>query len=289
MRSAAALKKDSRIATSISNAEFERFRDYFYRKTGIRFEHSKRYFVDKRLIQRILQTGHDSFREYFTYMRFQASGEELQELVNLMTVNETYFFREEYQLQCLTSSLFDELIHYRGTSTLFRVWSVPCSTGEEPYSIAIYLLEYWQHIDQVDVEIIASDIDTRALEKAKRGVFSKRSVSHLPDKILDRYFEPLVGGNYQLDKQIRSCVAFQKINLVDPAETRPMRGFDVIFCRNMLIYFDEASQRRAAEALYDALNPGGFVLLGHSESMSRISSLFRVRRFKDAIVYQRPS
>ncbi len=272
----------------ITDAEFERFRDYFYRKTGIRFEDSKRYFVDKRLIQRMCQTGHESFREYFAFMRFQASGKEFQDLVNLMTVNETYFFREEYQLKCMVNALLGEVLHHKRSGETVRIWSVPCSTGEEPYSIALYLLEFWDRIDEVDVEIVASDIDTQALEKARAGVFSRRSVSHLPHWILKKYFEPLAGGYHRLCEDLRACVDFRRVNLCHPKDTRGMRDFDVIFCRNLLIYFDEVSQRRAAQTLYDALNPGGFVLLGHSESMSRITSLFKVRRFKDAIVYQKP-
>ena len=271
----------------ITDAEFDRFRDFFYRKTGIRFEDSKRYFVDKRLIQRIEGTGHRGFRDYFAFMRFQASGEEFQELVNLMTVNETYFFREEYQLRCMVSDLLGEVLHYKRAGETVRIWSMPCSTGEEPYSIALYLLEYWDLIDRVDVEIVASDIDTRALERAKQGLFSKRSVSHLPRWILGKYFEPAPGGYHRLCDDLRASVNFRRTNLCDLNETKGMRNFDLIFCRNLLIYFDEASQRLAVQTLYDALNPGGFVLLGHSESMSRITSVFKVRRFRDAVVYQR--
>jgi len=273
----------------ITDAEFERFRDFFYRKTGIRFEDSKRYFVDKRLVQRMRQTGHDSFREYFTFMRFQASGAEFQELVNLMTVNETYFFREEYQLKCMVRALLGEVLHYKRPGELVRIWSMPCSTGEEPYSIALYLLEYWDRIDEVDVEIVGSDIDTQALERAQAGVFSRRSVNRVPHWMLTKYFEPLTGGHHRLCEDLRESVDFRRINLCDPKGTKGMRDFDIVFCRNLLIYFDEASQRQAAQTLYDALNPGGFVLLGHSESMSRISSLFKVRRFEEAIVYQKPA
>lgn len=274
--------------TGISQADFLRFRDFFYRKTGIYFEESKRYFVDKRLLQRINATGQATFRNYFTQLRFQASQAELQALINLLTVNETYFFREEYQFRCMVRSVLPELVKRRGAQHALRIWSVPCSSGEEAYSIALYLLEYWPPIDDVDVEIVASDIDSRILEQAQRGVYSQRAVQHLPAAVLHRHFTQQAADRYQLNRDLRESVAFTQVNIADPLQTRRYRGYDLIFCRNLLIYFDDASRRQAAEALFDALEPGGFMFLGHSESMSRISSLFNVRKFPEAIAYQRP-
>ena len=277
-----------KTVAEIADAEFERFRDFFYRKTGIRFEDSKRYFVDKRLIERIRKTGHDSFRSYFTFMRFQASGEELQELINIMTVNETYFFREKYQFDCMVEDVLDEIVRYKGEGAEIRIWSIPSSTGEEPYSIAIYLLEYWPLIEEVDVEIVSSDIDSKALERCRQGIYGKRSVQHLPKTLLKKYFTPLANGSYQICQDLRESVRFTQVNLSDGSQTRAYRNFDLIFCRNLLIYFDDASRRQSAEVFYDALNPGGFIFLGHSESMSRISSLFKVRKFSKAMAYQKP-
>ena len=271
----------------ITDSDFEKFREYFYRKTGIYFGDSKRYFVDKRLIERIKATGHKNFRSYFTFLRFDRSGKEFQELVNLMTVNETYFFREEYQFKCMVEEVLPEILEIKDEN-LIRIWSVPCSTGEEPYSIAIYLLEYWPQIDEVDVEIVASDIDTNALKKAKEGIYGKRSVKNVPKSILRKYFVPLPDGNYQIIDEIREAVEFKKLNVCNIVETKKMRDFDIIFCRNLLIYFDDAARKKVATSFYDSLNPGGFVFLGHSESMSRICSLFKVRKFKHCIAYQKP-
>ncbi len=273
----------------ITDAEFERFRDLFYRKTGIRFENSKRYFVDKRLLERIQKTGHDSFRSYFTFMRFQASGEEVQELINVMTVNETYFFREEYQFECMVENVLDEIIRSKGKGSEIRIWSIPSSTGEEPYSIALYLLEHWPGIETVDVEIVSSDIDSKVLGRCRKGVYNQRSVQHLPKTLLNRYFKHLAGGNFQINQDLRDSIRFTQVNLSESAQTRQYRNFDLIFCRNLLIYFDDVSRRQAAEVFYDALNPDGFIFLGHSESMSRISSLFKVRKFPKAMAYQKPA
>lgn len=272
----------------ISDEDFQKFREFFYRKTGIQFESSKRYFVDKRLVDRIEATDSGSFRSYFTMLRFQASGEELQTLTNLMTVNETYFFREDYQFQCLVRSLLPEVVKQKKPGSTIRIWSIPSSSGEEPYSIALYLTEFWPQINEWDVELISSDIDTDILRRARQGCYSPRSVQHLPKHLLQRHFKRQADGDYQISDDFRQAVEFTRVNLSEPAETRAYRGFDVIFCRNLLIYFDDLSRAKAAEVFFDALNQGGFICLGHSESMSRITSLFRVRKFPEAIVYQKP-
>jgi chemotaxis protein methyltransferase CheR len=273
-------------APSISDEDFLKFKEFFYRRTGISFELSKRYFVDKRLIERIEATGTGTFRGYFTHLRLQASGEELQQLTNLMTVNETYFLREEYQFRCLVDSILPEIIRHRiGTDTI-RIWCIPSSSGEEPYSIAMYLMENWPGISKWDVEIISSDIDTGILRRARAGRYSARSVQHVPAHWMVKYFKS-IGDEYQLCNDIRNAIEFTRVNLSEAADTLTYRNFDVIFCRNLLIYFDDLSRQTAAEMFFEALKPGGFICLGHSESMSRISSLFKVRKFPEAIVYQK--
>lgn len=272
----------------VTDADFEKFAEFFYRKTGIHFDAGKRYFVDKRLIERIESTGAENFRAWFVALRFEADGAEMQRLVNAMTVNETYFFREAYQFECLVNHMLDEIVSRKRPGSRIRIWSVPSSTGEEPYSIAIYLLERWARIEQYDVEILSSDIDTTVLQSAQRGVYSPRAVAQLPKPYLKKYFTPHGDNEWRISRDLVSAVEFSRINLSEPADTRRFRDIDVIFCRNLLIYFDDLSRRVAAEAMFDALNPGGFICLGHSESMSRMSSLYTVRRFPDAMVYQRP-
>lgn len=273
---------------AITNADFLKFREFFYRKTGIHFEETKRYFVDKRLLERMEATGAESFRSYFIGLRFESSGAELQALVNAMTVNETYFFREAYQFDCMVNSVLGEIVKTKRRGDRIRIWSVPSSTGEEPYSIAIYLLERWPLINDYEVEILSSDIDTSVLDAAQRAVYSPRSVANLPKAYLDKYFKKNRDGDWVMTRDLVHAVDFSLVNLCEPGDTRNFRDIDLIFCRNLLIYFNDTSRRVAAEAMYDALNPGGFVCLGHSESMSRISSLYSVRRFPDAMVYQKP-
>ena len=213
---------------------------------------------------------------------------EVEQLINIFTVNETYFYREEHQLRCLSRSLLPEIVQGRKPGDLVRIWSVPCSTGEEPYSIAIWLLENWPMVDAYHIEIVGSDIDTRVLLEAQAGNYGERALSRLPPDVVERYFDPGQDGQRRLIQDLRESVKFTSANLVDAASVAAQGQFDVIFCRNVLIYFDDASRLLAANNLYDSLHPGGYICLGHTESMTRISKRFDLRRFEDAIVYQRP-
>lgn len=271
----------------IAEEEYRRLCDYLYRRTGMSFGESRRYFVSRRVADRMAATGATSFAGYFAHLRGNLDGE-VEHFVNAFTVNETYFYREDYQLRCLTSDLLQERLALKTAREPTRIWSMPCSTGEEPYSIAIWLLENWPEVDSYDIEIVASDIDTEVLASAREGIFGKRALQRLTPQLIDRYFLPLDGDRWQIIGELRESVRFSAANIMNRIDTRMHGLFDVIFCRNVLIYFGDTSRRIAAENLYESLSPGGFICLGHSESMSRISPLFEVRRFSDAIVYRKP-
>jgi chemotaxis protein methyltransferase CheR len=271
----------------VTTEELRRLCEFLYRRTGMVFTEAKRYYVQRRVSERMRATGFTSYPGYFARLQTGGGGE-VEQLINAFTVNETYFYREDHQLRCLTTDLLRERIQAKPLGRPIRIWSVPCSTGEEPYSIAIWLLENWPEVDAYDIDIVGSDIDTRALDAARAGIFDKRALMRLPNHLVERYLEPLDGERWRITEDLRQSVSFSAVNLVEMAETRARGRFDVIFCRNVLIYFDDASRRLAAENLYECLEPGGFICLGHAESMSRISPLFDVRRYADAIVYQRP-
>jgi chemotaxis protein methyltransferase CheR len=271
----------------ITGEEYRRLCDYLYRRTGITFDESKRYFLDRRIAERMSATAAGTFASYFARLRIDFEGE-VEKLINAITVNETYFYREDYQLRCLVSDLLPERLRVKKSGEIVRIWSIPCSTGEEPYSIAMWLLENWPLVDSHDVEIVGSDIDTAVLSAAREGIFGERALMRLSPALIEKYFVQKGPEQWQILEDLRRSVSFTPVNIVDRASTRAHGLFDVIFCRNLLIYFDDASRRVAAENLYENLAPGGFICLGHSESMSRISPLFEVCRFADAIVYRKP-
>ncbi len=277
---------------ALSDGDFERIREYFYKRTGINFAAGKRYFVDKRISTCVRSSGHRNFTGWFAALRLPDGPDLVQDLINQLTVNETYFLREDYQFDALLSSVLPEIMadherHGRPSGPV-RILSLPCSTGEEPYSIAIRLLEEWTRIGQVDVEIHAADIDSDVLDQAREGRYGARSIQRVPPAWLRKHFRAAGAGHYRLNEEIRSAVTFHRMNICDTAAMRAFSNYDAIFCRNVLIYFDELSSRRATENLYGALRPGGFLFLGHSESMSRISTIFHPRRMPEGIVYQRP-
>jgi chemotaxis protein methyltransferase CheR len=271
----------------VTTDEFRRLCEFLYRRTGMVFKEDKRYYVERRIRERIRATGSTSFTSYFTRLRSDFHGE-AEKLVNAFTVNETFFYREDHQLRCLTTDLLARRIAAKRRGNPLLIWSVPCATGEEPYSIAIWLLEHWPEVDAYDIEIVGSDIDTWVLEVAREGIFGKRALMRLSPELIAKYFVPIDENSWRIIPELRQSVRFSSANLMDTAEMRAHGRFDVIFCRNVLIYFDESSRRIAAENLYENLVPGGYICLGHTESMSRISPLFEVCRFSDAIVYQRP-
>jgi chemotaxis protein methyltransferase CheR len=253
----------------------------------MRFGEPKRYYIERRLQDRIQARGSPSYRDYFAILRSDPN--EAATVIDSCTVNETYFYREVHQLRCLSQDILPELARAKCPGDKIRIWSQPCSTGEEPYSIALWLLENWPMVDAYNVEIIGSDIDGAALAAAQAGRYGPRSLARLPEAARRSYFRPSPGGEYTIISDIRESVIFTHTNLIDHASMMANGTFDVIFCRNVLIYFDEASQVTAADNLFDCLQPGGFLCLGHTESMSRIDDRFAARRFVDAIVYRRPA
>jgi chemotaxis protein methyltransferase CheR len=257
-------------APTLTEEEFRRLCEFLYRRTGMVFTETKRYFVERRVIERMSATRSATFASYFARLRTDVQGE-IEQFVNAFTVNETYFYREDHQLRCLTADLLAERLLVRSRGTPIRIWCAPCSTGEEPYSLAMWLL------------------DTQVLEAARAGVFGKRALMRLSPHLIEKYFDRADVEKWKILDDLRASVQFSQVNIVESAQTRAFGHFDVIFCRNVLIYFDDTSRRVAAENLYENLLPGGFICLGHTESMSRISPLFEVRRFHDAIVYQRPN
>ncbi|GAA1605982.1 CheR family methyltransferase [Actinoplanes couchii] len=277
----------------LSDADFTRFCEYFYKRTGIHFTPGKRYFVDKRIETCIRNSRYDNFAGWFAALRTSDRGEMAQDLINQLTVNETYFLREDYQFDAMLNTVLPSVIADRGglqrMTGPVKILSLPCSTGEEPYSIALRLLEEWDLIDHVDVEIHGADIDSEVLAKASHASYGERSLHRVPKAWLAKYFVAVGAGRYQVEDGIRSAVTLHRVNICDTASMRAFRDYDVIFCRNVLIYFDELSSRRAAENLYGAMRPGGYLFLGHSESMSRISPIFTPTRLPEGLVYQRPT
>lgn len=272
----------------LSSENFSKMSEFIYRKSGIFLEEDKHYdklakYIDARC--KIL--SFDSFRKYFFRLRFEDSnGDEFQELINAITVNETYFFREKEQFEVLVKSILPELHKSVPNTRPLRILSSPCSTGEEPYSIVLHIVEEGRIVNERDIEIVGIDIDSTVIQKAQAAKYSERSIHAIPKNILAKWFKKK-SLSYDLSEELSEAVDFKVVNVFDKAQMRKLGKFDVIFSRNMLIYFDDASRKEVAMTFYDMLNPGGYVLLGHAEYMSRIVSVFNAKKVDNTLIYQK--
>lgn len=271
-----------------SKENFIKLSEYVYRKSGIALEYDKHFEkLVKTLTKRAKELNLENFRKYFFKLRFEdKDGTEFQELINAITVNETYFFRENYQFDILVKNLLPEIHKRKPKNEPIRILSAPCSTGEEPYSIAIYIIEDNNIVNERDIEIVGIDIDSNVIEKAKRGLYSDRSIHALSNSLKNKYFKTKMGYN-EIISDLRGAIAFEQSNVFDKEQVRKLGKFDIIFSRNMLIYFDDASRKEVAMTFYDMLLPNGYILLGHAEYMNRIVSVFQPKKFNNHLVYQK--
>ncbi len=258
--------------TAINDHEFHLLRDLIRAHSGIALGASKRLLLQARLAKRLRQLGLQSYREYYEYLTQRDSGaRERDKFINALTTNTTAFFREPYHFEYLTQVwLPAQRANTRpGAPLTLRIWSSACSTGEEAYSLAITLSEALQPRTGWKAYLLASDIDTDVLDAARTGVYPSASIAAVPEPLRRRYFQTGTGGAAGLVRvapKIRAMVTFERINMLDdpgPGVTR----FDCIFCRNVAIYFDGPTRQQLVKRLATALQPGGLLVLGHSESL----------------------
>ncbi len=273
--------------TELSAEHFTRLSQQIYLRLGLHFEESKNYFLQKRVERRMEVLGMTDPQDYvFLVCYADRDGKEMQALANLITTNETYMFREYEQLEAFANVCLPEILsakHEKGDHTL-RIWSAGCSTGEEPYTLAIILQEIFPQSVYWDCEIVASDIDENVLAVASKARYSWRSVREVPEPYMAKYLTK-DGDEWVVRPKTKSLVHLRHLNLHDRIAMRAMRNFDFIFCRNVLIYFDDISRRNVVDQFYSCLNPGGYIFLGHSESIGRISGAFRLKRAQGHLLY----
>jgi len=273
----------------LSDSEFILFRDMIYNYCGIYFSEDSKYLLEKRLEKRLSILNLKSYREYFQYLKYGRNrDQEMMDVMDLLTTNETYFFRESFQLKAFADEVIPELIRTklaRGSRRL-RIWSAGCSTGEEPYTISM-LIQEQSALHGWDVEIIGTDISQRVLQYARHGVYSKASFRATDEQYIRRFFTEQSDG-YRINDDVREHVTISHLNMYDTDRIVLLGHMDVIFCRNVIIYFDLNSKRKVVAAFHNSLAEGGFLLLGHSESLMNISTQFTLRHFKNDMIYQKP-
>jgi chemotaxis protein methyltransferase CheR len=255
----------------ITDAEFDRLRSLIHTETGIELRDTKRHLLCARLARRLRHHGYATFGEYWTHLRdHDPAGAERTAMINAITTTKTDFFREPHHFDFLREQVLPDVAARiaRGDTPRLRIWSAGCSTGEEPYSIAFTVLDARVGTSSWDARILASDINTDVLAAAEEGVYAHERLDGVDANVTRRHFRPLPDepARFQVNPLARRLVAFRQINLQDGVW--PIRTtFDVIFCRNVIIYFDRATQREVVRRLAAFLEPGGYLVLGHSESL----------------------
>ncbi len=262
----------------LSPLYFDTLRDLIYENTGIVFDERKKYFVENRVREHMEELNVTSLKDYI--YRLRTDKNVLRDFISKITVNETYFYREYYHLRVLA-----KLVQTENFGFPVKVLSLPCSTGEEPYSIAIVLSEVLEN--PLKFEITGVDIDRNALLKAKEGVYGRRSVSKLPAEYLRKYFEELEGSRWRVKDTLRRRVRFYEGNILDRLFMKGLGKFHYVFCKNLLIYFDERARIQAINNIYDVTVDGGYLFLGHAESVSHSSALFEPVKIEGTIVYRK--
>ena len=274
--------------TELTLEDFRFVRDMIKDRSGIWLSDMKVNFLSIRLSHRLKAMNIDSVKDYCFYLKYDPSGAgELDELVDAATVNETYFFREDAQLEDFSNEVIPQLLEQKNSSGSIYIWSAGCSTGEEPYTLAMLLLEHPLRIDPSRITILGSDINRSILSVAREGLYDNYSVRHTPPLYLLKYFEKRSDGRYQVCEKVKRLVRFAHINFMDSMATGRISDVDAAFCRNVIIYFDDVDKGRCINNLRRSLTKGGYLLLGHSESLSHSSSLLDVVRLKQTVAYKK--
>ena len=265
---------------------FRLMRDQIYKRTGMWFSDTSKYLLQKRLSPRARELNFESFQKYFYFLQYDPRAEaEFDQIYDLVTTNETYFFREPAQLAAFADEIVPEILAHK-TVRKIRIWSAGCSSGEEPYSIAMLLNEAGYY-DRAAFEIFASDINQQVLAKARRGNYRESAFRATDGPLRDKYFTRNDDGSWRINDEIRNRVSFGRLNLYDEPRVSLLGHLDVIFCRNVIIYFDDQSKKVVVSNFYNRLTDAGYLLLGHSESLISLSTQFKLRHLKNDMVYQK--
>jgi chemotaxis protein methyltransferase CheR len=275
--------------TPLPDDVFRLIRDLVRDYCGMYFDDSSKYMLEHRLARRVRLHQFKDFRDYYRFLIYDRGREaELVEVIDSLTTNETYFFREEAQLKAFTDEIMPVLAAQKRNGRPIRVWSAGCSTGEEPYTVAMLLMEKG-YSPGIEIEILGSDINQKVLNSARRGVYKRGSFRATDSRIMQKYFKEDSPGNFRISDEVKRHVSFGHMNLLDPYRLSFLREFDVIFCRNVIIYFDLESKKKLVGSFYEKLAQGGYLLLGHAESLLNISTAFTLVHLKNDMVYQKPA
>jgi len=260
-------------------------RNLINERTGMFFDNGKSDLLIDKLSPLVIERGFSSYLDYYYLLKYDASSRvEWQNVMNALSVQETYFWREMDQVRALVQTLVPQW-HARSAGSPLRIWSAACATGEEPLTIAMALNEAgW--FERVPIEILASDASSRAIDRAVNGVYKERAFRNLPPQLRERYFEPDASGS-RIRSDIHSRIKWGIANLIDESQIAPLAAADFIFCRNVFIYFSESAIGRVVRSFSRFIRPPGYLFVGAAESLIRLTTDFTLTEIDDAFVYMK--
>ncbi len=268
---------------------FNELRDFVYHRYGIYLSDNKKHLLERRLSKHLQQLKFHSFKEYFTYISQEIHSNEINHLMQAVTVTETRFFRNPALLEAIKKVVMPELLENKRKNAEFhiRILSAGCSSGEEPYSLAMLIdHNFSEELKNFQFKIIGIDINNDALSNARRGVFSEQTVKPIPDPLLQKYLKKS-GHVYSIAEIIRQSVNFKNMNILDAEKMRSLGMFDLIFCQNVLIFFNKTAKEKAIRIFQELLKPGGYLFVGPFESLYGIEHPFKLVHFVKAMGYQK--
>jgi chemotaxis protein methyltransferase CheR len=275
-----------RDSDSSSHASLDILMELIHERTGIFYENGRRDLVADKLFPLMAERGSDSFLDYYYLLKYGSDADaEWRRVETALAVNETYFWREFGQIRTVVNVIVPELQKQYPRRPV-RIWHAACATGEEPYTLAIALLEANRYAHG-PIEIVGTDFNTEAIAQARAGMYRGRSFRSIPSEILERYFVPGERGKYQLNDQVRALVEFSYLNLKNEDAMQKMRDFDVIFCRNVFIYFSYSAIQHVIDLLYQSLRSPGFVFVAAAESLLRVNTELQLVEIEGAFAYKK--
>ncbi|MCX5815059.1 MAG: protein-glutamate O-methyltransferase CheR [Proteobacteria bacterium] len=273
----------------LTKESFILLRDFIYEKTGIFFAENKTYLMESRLTNRLSEHGFSTYEDYYYFLKYggEKSKSEMLSLFDAVTTNETSFFRNPPQLDAFKMIMQKHYFNGKGAGTQLRIWSAASSTGEEAYTLVIILLDMMEKLKRnISFTVVATDISPKVLESARKAVFGSYSVRNIDEAIRKKYFVE-EGGVFKLKDIVKKYVKFDFMNLMDANAYRTYKHMDVIFCRNVLIYFDDKMKKKVIDNMYECLKLPGFLTIGHAESLHNLSRAFKPLVFPGTTTYQK--
>jgi len=274
----------------LSPYDFDLFQKLLIETSGLRFDEGRGQSMHQALWQRLQHRGYDSYREYYNLLKFHPEGRlEIRELFDLITIGETYFFRNRAQFDVLMRFVLPEMIQKKVASgdKCIRAWSAGCSRGDEAYSIAIAMIEVFPTFEEWKVSVLGTDINRKGLACSEDAVYIEKDVGHLPKEYVDKYFMRQ-GSTYHLRDDVKALVKFEYHNLAtDPCLHENMQNVDILFCRNVIIYFDPETTQQVLESFYNCLGRDGYLFLGHTETLWQITNRFERVEFPQTFIYKK--